>query len=68
MSGADRMRKYRERRRRGLEVWEVQVDVVALSEALVDGGWLAAWDADNREAAQAALAEMLASVTRNGLT
>jgi len=55
MSGATRQRRLRQRRRAGLAVFRVEANAFELADALVDAGWLQAWDSDNHAAIQAAL-------------
>ena len=61
-SAAERMRAFRARQLRGHVVLRVEVDEVAVEEMLIDGGYLAAWDAGERARVETALA---AYVTRN---
>ena len=55
MTGADRQRRWRNRQRDGLAVFQIEASVFALADALVDAGWLQAWDCDDRAAIAAAL-------------
>jgi len=55
MSGASRQRQLRQRRRDGLAVFKIEASVFELADRLVDAGWLAEWDADDRTAIEAAL-------------
>ena len=55
MSGATRQRRLRQRQRDGLAIFKVEASVFALADALVDAGWLQAWDSDSHAAIQLAL-------------
>ena len=52
---ADRVRRHRERRRRGEAVFRVQAPAFDLADRLIEAGWLAAWDAEDRAKIEEAL-------------
>jgi hypothetical protein len=60
MSGAERTRVYRERKRAGLAMVSIAIEPTAVSEWLVDTGFLEAWDVTDLSAVQAALQEAVA--------
>jgi hypothetical protein len=57
-TAAQRQREYRNRQREGVVIVRIAVSADMLSN-LIDAGWLAAADADDREAVGAALRDML---------
>jgi hypothetical protein len=59
MSAADRQRARRARIKAGRAVLRIEVDDVAVPEALVDAGFLHSFDADNREAIEKAIETLL---------
>jgi hypothetical protein len=61
-SSAERQRRARERRARGLAVYTVEAEEVGLEDALIKLGWLHAWQTDNRAEVDAALSAFVASV------
>jgi hypothetical protein len=62
MTAAERMRRCRERKRRG-DVVTLPIAVPpAVTEALIDAGYLAEWDADDPAAVAAAISVMLRNV------
>lgn len=62
-SGAERQRRLRRRRDRGLIPLTVDVDEVALPEALAAAGFLRRDQTDDRKALRAATERFLAAVT-----
>jgi hypothetical protein len=66
-SSAIRQRRYRDRQRGGRVVLTVEVDEVALSEALLAAGFISPEHADDRQALETALEYVVHLwVTRNG--
>lgn len=63
-TAAERQRRRRQRRRSGRGVLRVEVDFAALADALVEAGWLAAWDAENPEAIAVAVGRLLTRLSR----
>ena len=63
-TAAERQRRHRQRRRSGRGVLRVEVDLTALADALVEAGWLAAWDAENADALAAAVGRLLTRLSR----
>jgi len=55
MTGASRQQRLRQRQRAGLAVFKIEANAFELADRLVDAGWLAEWDADDRTAIEAAL-------------
>jgi hypothetical protein len=55
------MRALRARSAQGHAIVKVEVEVVRLSEALIEDGFLQAWDADDKGALELALAQMVAA-------
>jgi hypothetical protein len=60
MTSTERVRKHRQRKRTGLTVLSVPVDLGAVAEFLIDHGFLEAWDDRDRDAVARALAAALA--------
>ncbi len=58
-TAAERQRKYRERRRVGRRVLQIEIDDVGLSDALVEAGYLQEWDMDDPASIDAAIMVML---------
>jgi hypothetical protein len=67
---AERSRRRRRRARAGLALLEVEVNFIAVTEALIETGRLDSLLADDREAAAAAVEDLLrdwtSAVTRDG--
>jgi|RhiMethySRZTD1v2_1073278.scaffolds.fasta_scaffold3789369_1 hypothetical protein len=59
MSGADRLRRHRERRACGRSVFRIEAPRFDLADALTHGGFLECWDADDHAAIEAALERMV---------
>jgi hypothetical protein len=64
MSGSERTQRYRQRQRAGLVIVTLAIEPTAVSEWLVDCGFLEAWDAADLNAVQAALQEAVAAWSR----
>lgn len=62
-SAADRQRLRRGRKRSGLCVLRVEVDLGEVAATLVDVGFLAEWDAEDRKAVAAAVSRLMRSLT-----
>jgi hypothetical protein len=58
-SAAERMRRSYQRAKRGLACLTIEVDLVELSQALIDEGVLASEDEDDRAAIAVAVQEVL---------
>jgi hypothetical protein len=59
LTAAEKMRRHRARRRDGVVVLPIAVDVDMLAEFLIDRGFIMPWDADDRAAIAKALATAL---------
>jgi len=57
--GSERVKRHRQRRRAGLTVLPIAVDLGAVAEFLIDRGFLEAWDDRDRDAVARALATAL---------
>ena len=62
-SAAERMRRMRERAANGRAVLAVDVNLDRLVLALVDDGFLKAWDDNDRPTVEAAVARMIEAYT-----
>lgn len=58
-SAADRMRRLRERLASGRVVLQVEVHLADLADALVEAGWLKAWDTEDRAAIRDGLERLI---------
>ena len=56
---SERVKRHRQRRRAGLTVLPIAVDLGAVAEFLIDRGFLEAWDDRDRDAVARALATAL---------
>lgn len=65
-TSADRMRRLRKRRRQGVEVIAVPVEYVGLTELLIEYGYLAKPDAEDREAVSRATADLVQALVEDG--
>ena len=55
LTPSEKVRNARRRKRNGRAVLNVEVDLGEVADLLVDGGYLAAWDAEDRTMIAAAL-------------
>jgi endonuclease YncB( thermonuclease family) len=55
----DRMRRHRERLASGRVVLPVEVHLSDLADALVEAGWLEAWDQEDRKAIRRGLERLI---------
>ena len=60
---ADRMRRHRARRAAGRAILKVEVHLAELADALVEAGWLKAWDQEDRGEVRAALERLIDHLT-----
>jgi hypothetical protein len=58
------VRECRRRQRSGLVLMKIEIDPVAVSELLIDSGFLPAWDAENRAKIEQALEAAIAVWSR----
>jgi hypothetical protein len=63
-SAAERMRRYRDRKRRGRCVVPIEIDRGEMADDLVELGLLAEWDSENHSAIQSAIKEALKKLRR----
>jgi len=63
-SGSRRTQRYRERQRDGVVALSIAIDLVALSEWLIDTGHLKPWDCTNRKRVREALEQAVALWSR----
>lgn len=64
MSAADRMRRYRDRKRRGRCVMPIEIDRGELADDLVELGLLSEWDSEDVDALRSALKKALKKLKR----
>jgi hypothetical protein len=63
-SPADRQRAHRRRERDGRAILPIEVNLFALSDALVTSGFLEEWNSDDRDEIRAALQRMIETLAR----
>jgi len=63
-SSAGRSREYRKRMKKGKSVFRIEANKYEVSDALVEAGFLPAWDADDKQKIEAALSKAASDLTR----
>lgn len=62
----DRMRRHRDRLASGRVVLPVEVHLTDVADALVEAGWLEAWDQEDREAIRRGLERLISHLVSVG--
>lgn len=61
MTPYEKLKRHRQRKRRGRAVLPIEIDLGAVADILVEGNWLCAWDANDRAKIKQALEAAIAA-------